>query len=433
MSRRSRVRAHDVIAFASTTVQRYGGLLQQPLARRFLVAQFLSSIGDWFNFVAVIVVANRLGLGHGELAVGTALALRFVPRLLFQGPAGALTDRVRGPGLLIASQVVMSLLAFAMISLRWFPHLWLLYTLLFLLEATYTVSRPAFMVLLIRIIPPEQRGSANGIISLGLTAAQFIGAAIGGLIYAWTTESLLFLVNAGTFLLLAFLIWQIRDRIPDRIATFGVEQPEEPLASYRDLTRQPSLMLYLAQQATVVILIQAATALFVTRALELGRPDSASGLFLSMVGLGLIIGSVAGGAGRYVTPAALIVVAATEMIGGLGLVLFGVTDAWAVALAALVLTGLASQISDVAGTTYFQNALPDAIYGRFFSLFLLALSIGGLAGSLLGPLLQRALSTGSVLAVLFIPAIVTSIPLAWKNRSAVASERRATADLEALS
>jgi MFS family permease len=120
------------------------------------------------------------------------------------------------------------------------------------------------------------------------------------------------------------------------------------------------------------------------------------------------------------------------LIGGLGLVIFGVTDAWAVALAALVLTGLASQISDVAGTTFFQNALPEAIYGRFFSMFLLALSIGGLTGSLLGPLLQRSLSTGSTLAVLFVPAILTSFPLAWKNRSAVSPTRRKTADLEAL-
>jgi MFS family permease len=428
----TRPRKHNMITVGIVALQRYLGLLQDPLPRRFLIAQLLSSIGDWFNFVAVIVIADRLGVENGELAVGTALAIRFVPRLLFQGPAGALADRIRGPGLLVLSQVTMGLIALSLILLHWLPHLWLLYLLVFLLEAAYTVSRPAFMVLLIRVVPPPQRAPANGLIGLGLTAAQFIGAALGGAIYARTTEGVLFAVNASTFFLLAFLIWQVRARIPARRepAPAPVENDAVPLASYRDLTRYTSLLLYLVQQASIVVLIQAATALFVTRATELGRDESTSGLFLSMVGLGLIVGSILGGAGHYDTRRALIIVAVTEVASGVGLVLFGYTDAWALALGALIVTGFASQLSDVAGSTFFQNNLPEAVYGRFFSLFMLALSVGGLIGSFLGPLLRREMSTGASLAILFIPAIVTSVLLAWKNRAAITSSHNATADWE---
>jgi MFS family permease len=354
--------------------------------------------------------------------------------LIFQGPAGALADRIRGPGLLVLSQVAMGAIALSLITLQWLPHLWLLYALVFLLEAAYTVSRPAFMVLLIRIVPPRNRASANGLIGIGLTTAQFIGAALGGAIYEWTTETVLFVLNGGTFFLLAFLVWQVRDQIPAR------QQPvipdtsgHAPLASYGDLTRHTSLLLYLAQQASIVILIQAATALFVTRAIELGRQEGTSGLFLSMVGLGLIVGSIVGGAGHYNTRRALIIVAITELASGVGLVVFGYTDAWVLALGALVLAGFASQLSDVAGTTFFQNNLPERIYGRFFSLFMLALSIGGLAGSLLGPALQHRTSSGAALMVLFIPAIMTSVLLAWKNKSAIAARSGATADFEPTS
>jgi MFS family permease len=431
MSRQTRFRTQDLINNSKGTFQRYLTLLRDPLPRRFIVAQLLSSIGDWFNFVAVMIIANRLGLADGELAVGTALAIRFIPRLIFQGPAGALADRIRGPGLLVASQVAMGVLALSLITLQWAPQLWLLYALVFLLEAAYTVSRPAFMVQLIRIVPPHNRASANGLIGVGLTAAQFVGAALGGAIYDWTNETVLFALNGGTFFLLALLIWQVRDQIP----TFGKHEIASadaavPMAGYRDLAREPSLLLYLAQQASIVILIQATTALFVTRALDLGRNDGTSGLFLSMVGLGLIVGAFVGGAGQYDTRKALIIVSVTEVVGGLGLVFFGYTDAWLLALGALIVTGFASQISDVAGTTFFQNNLPEAIYGRFFSLFILALSVGGLTGSLLGPILQRSMSTGSALMLLFIPAIVTSIMLVWKNRSAIASNGGATADLE---
>jgi MFS family permease len=434
MSRKSRFRTHNLKSSVVLAVQRYLVLLRDPLPRRFLVAQLLSSIGDWFNFVAVIIIANRLGVENGELAVGTALAIRFVPRLIFQGPAGALADRIRGPGLLVLSQVAMGVIALSLITLQWLPHLWLLYVLVFLLEAAYTVSRPAFMVLLIRIVPPRNRASANGLIGISLTTAQFIGAALGGAIYEWTAETVLFVLNGGTFFLLAFLVWQVRDQIPSRQYPAPAEAGgHAPLASYSDLTRYSSILLYLAQQASIVILIQAATALFVTRAIELGRQEGTSGLFLSMVGLGLIVGSIIGGGGHYNTRRALIVVAATELASGVGLVVFGFTDSWMLALGALVVTGFASQLSDVAGTTFFQNNLPEAVYGRFFSMFLLALSIGGLTGSLLGPALQRRTSTGTALMLLFIPAILTSIMLAWKHRSAIAPRSGTTADLETTS
>ena len=412
-----------LVAALVEALRRYTGILQEPLPRRFLIAQLLSSIGDWFNFVAVMLVANRLGVDNGELAVGTALAIRFVPRLIFQGPAGALSDRFRGPHLLILSQAGMGLLALSLVLLRWLPELWLLYSIIFLLEALYTVSRPAFMVLLIRIVPPPQRAAANGLIGIGLTAAQFVGAALGGLVSAWTTETTLFIINSLTFFVLALLIWQVRHSIPAQAE--GAPLPEmtsdgvPALSSYRDLARQRDVMIYLAQQASIVILIQAATALFVTRALELGQPDSASGLLLSMVGLGLLAGSLLGGAGQYDTRRALRIVAVTEVASGLGLVIFGLTDVWTVALATLVLTGFASQISDVAGSTHFQNRLPEEIYGRFFSLFLLALSVGGLVGALLGPVLQQHLSTGRTLTVLFLPALLTSVALAWTSRSPV--------------
>ena len=51
-----------------------------------------------------------------------------------------------------------------------------------------------------------------------------------------------------------------------------------------------------------------------------------------------------------------------------------------VAIAALVVAGFATDFYEVVGLTYFQGAIPDAVYGRFFSVFLLALERRRLGG-----------------------------------------------------
>ena len=76
------------------------------------------------------------------------------------------------------------------------------------------------------------------------------------------------------------------------------------------------------------------------------------------------------------------------------------------------------------GLTYFQNAIPDAVYARFFSVFLLALSAGGLVGALAGPALERMLGVGMSLVVLAAPSLALALVLAsmsriWQTRNAV--------------
>jgi hypothetical protein len=86
------------------------------------------------------------------------------------------------------------------------------------------------------------------------------------------------------------------------------------------------------------------------------------------------------------------------------------------ALVALVAAGFCAVFYEVVGLTYFQQALPDAVYGRFFSVFLLALSAGALVGALAGPVLERMLGVGPVLAALAVPAVALALLLATASR-----------------
>jgi hypothetical protein len=83
---------------------------------------------------------------------------------------------------------------------------------------------------------------------------------------------------------------------------------------------------------------------------------------------------------------------------------------------ALIIAGFATDFYEVVGLTYFQGAIPDAMYARFFSVFLLALSAGGLVGALAGPALERVLGVGMSLVVLAAPSLALAITLAIVSR-----------------
>jgi MFS family permease len=82
------------------------------------------------------------------------------------------------------------------------------------------------------------------------------------------------------------------------------------------------------------------------------------------------------------------------------------------AVAALALTGITGDVEEMAALTSFQHRLPTAAYGRFFSLFLMATGLGGVIGSLLGPLLAEWLGVAAALAVLATPVVAAALTMA---------------------
>jgi predicted MFS family arabinose efflux permease len=292
----------------------------------------------------------------------------------------------------------------------------------------YTIARPAFAVQVLQVVPAERRGGANAVLGFGLTAAQFIGGWLGGVLLAAFGDGPLFVINSLSFLVLGGAVLTIRsapipEPEPDE-ATVPVSTPmpavpteQAALADnhgYLGLLRLPDVRPYLAQQVCVVVLIQAAVALFVARSEELGRDVADAGIFISMVGLGLLIGSALGGIGHYFAPSALVIVAVAELFSGMALVIFGWEESWSLALLTLVAVGVGSAISEVAGSTFYQHRLPHAVYGRFYSLYLLAFWIGGLTGSLLGPLLHLGQSVGVTLLIVAVPTVASSVWL-WQH------------------
>src|SRR3954447_10395018 len=59
---------------------------------RLWIAQVVSSLGDWLGFLAITILATRIGSAPGA-AVGLVMSARIIPGFFFGPVAGVLVDR----------------------------------------------------------------------------------------------------------------------------------------------------------------------------------------------------------------------------------------------------------------------------------------------------------------------------------------------------
>lgn len=389
-------------------VDRYRALGDAPEARRLLAAAAGSYIGDRFNTIALIALSFEFG--NSALGVGGMLALLALPRLVIQAAAGSLVDRYPGKRLLMLTQLLMALIAGSFALLAVVPSLWLLYGLTLAMGIVRTADIPAFEVRLMALTPPPLRGTVNALHMMAWTAGEIIGPLLGALVLALAGATPLFLLNGASFLV---VVWMIRS-LPEWLAAAeaATERDEEaatPKLGYRFLLRRSDVMLYTATVATSCVLILGAIPLFIARSFDLGLGESGVGLFYATMGVGTLIGGILAGAGTYTTVRALGIAAVAGIVGSICLILFGFATTVLLALPALVFYGMIGDLQEITGLTFFQHTLPEGIYGRFISLFMMATGAGGLIGALGGPLLAEVLGIGQALFVLALPTLILSV------------------------
>jgi predicted MFS family arabinose efflux permease len=407
----------------------YRAVLAERNVALLLGAGIVSEIGDWFNTVALISLSY--GLGDGALGVGGMFAARMLIRLLCQGPAGSLVDRHAGRTLLFTSQIFMAIVASSFVLLVVVPELWLLYVLVILLEAINCVGRPAFMVELKAEAPEDQRSAANGALFASMTTAQLVGPLLGALVLAPFGAAAVFALNGLTFLAVALAVTRLRGglranreipRLPDVANPPGLGKPAPDVLGYAWLLRRQDLSLYMLVCLSLALLVQATITLFVVRSITLGLGEGGVGLFYAAVAAGSISGSIVAGA-RAQHAAPLYPAAVAMGLCAIALAVFGVVGTVLLSIVALVIAGFATDFYEVVGLTYFQNSLPDAVYARFFSVFLLALSAGSVVGALGGPVLERMLGVGTSLVALAAPSLALALVLAAMSRNWQAAGR----------
>ena len=336
-------------------------VLGQPDLLRFLTARFLATIAAQMQVVAVgwqmyDITGDPLDLGF----IGLSQFLPFVALIL---PAGQVADhyprsRIVTLCYLIATACALALLAF---TLRGLQAAGTIFAVMVLLGATRAFAMPATQSLLPNLVPPEDFTRAVALNSSVFQIAGMLGPALGGVVYL-AGPAAVYGTVAALAGIAALLMLQIRGG--NRAA--GPREPVswQTLLSGLRFVRSKPVVLGAISLDLFAVLFGGATALLPVYASDI--------LHVGPSGLGLL--RAAPGIGAAVCAFALAWSPIGRNVGawmfggvatfGVGTIVFGLSENFALSLCALTILGAADMVSVYVRHLLVQLATPDDIRGR---------------------------------------------------------------------
>ncbi|MDR7868973.1 MAG: MFS transporter [Sporomusaceae bacterium] len=254
----------------------------------FFTAYILSAFG--FEFVFFLMTIYVYGLTQSALNVGVFGALTFVPRL-FAPLYGVVIDRYRRATVLAGVSVVTALLVATMslsLGLAWIYALWLLISVLL---TVISIVRTALMT---EIMAKDGFVLGNSAVFISLNCAKMLAPFLAGFATALFSPAALFIATGAVFLAVAVLSRLID--IPRQTCPAKERQVlGEMTAGIRFILASPQLRFLIAVAFLWAMSLRLQLPLFVVYVKSsLGGGDAEYGLFMTVVGLGSILGSLAG-------------------------------------------------------------------------------------------------------------------------------------------
>lgn len=174
--------------------------LQQRNFRLFWFGQMISLLGSGMQSVGQVWLV--LALTHSAWQIGLVGALQALPILLFSLFGGIFADRWPRRRVLLCTQaasLAQSLLFWILIATGTL-QLWHLYILVILLGLTKCLNRPTSQAFIVEMVGRQELSNAVALNSSLTNLASIVGPALGGIIIASSGVSMLFLLNALSFL-----------------------------------------------------------------------------------------------------------------------------------------------------------------------------------------------------------------------------------------
>ena len=379
----------------------YRGLLgNRPLVRLF-GGEFVSGIGDWLYLVALLIVVYQRS--DSPALLGAVGAARVLPYILLSVPAGIAADRFDRRLILMVTDLARGVI---MVGLAWLVlvdgPLEAIVALALLATCFSSFFRPALGALVPSLVEDErQLGPANSAWSSLDNLAFIIGPAIAGILIQVGGLPLAFALNAVSFGVVAFVLWQLPRAAPRPAAEPAPAAVPAPTEA-RDPT--PSLSSFAGRLSGLVLVDIVASFVFgglgvltVIVAVDvLGSGEEATGYLNAAIGVGGLIGAVASGALVLRSRLAVPYLAGAVALG-IGLAILGASSILVLALAGMAVAAFGELVIEVVSATIFQRVVPDALRGRVLGVTQTLGVTAYAAGSFVLPLVAGIADTGPVL------------------------------------
>jgi MFS family permease len=391
--------------------------------RLFYSGQFISLTGTWMQLVAQSWLVYRL--------TGSAATLGFVafagqmPGFLLAPLGGALADSFSRHRILIATQTLAMLLAFALavLTLTGTVAVWHVYVLAALLGVVNAFDIPARQAFVADLVSREDLVNAIALNSSMINGARLVGPAMAGVLVASIGEGWCFFVNALSYV--AVLAGLLRMRVT-KLETDLTAERQSPMRrvveGFSFVGRTSPIRALIVLLGLVSLLGMPYTVLmpvFADRILHVGA--GGLGMLLGAAGVGALAAALVllarrgvRGMGRWV--------AASSAGFGASLILFSQMHVFWMAVAVLVCVGFSMIIQIASSNTLVQAMVPNELRGRVMAVYsMMFLGMAPLGALLAGWLAERVGAANTVAlggAGCVLSALVFSLRLPALRREA---------------
>jgi MFS family permease len=324
-----------------------------------------------------------LQLTHSPLAIGLVSVFQFLPVMVLSLVGGVIADRLPRYRLILVTQTLSMILAFAFGALvgTGLIQIWQVYLLAFLGGIVTAVDAPVRQAFAVDLVDRRDRANAVALNSMLFNASRIVGPALAGLLIGPLGIATIMYANAASFLAVLFVLLRMDVSLFPEITRTAAGSIVHRLGEGLRYVRQ-------TPEVLEVMILVGAIGTFgynfsVTLPLIGGFLLHADAAQYGALGTGLGIGSLAASlvmayANRVTSVRLLLAATAFSIL--LGAV--ALTTSYATAVLLLIALGFAGVSFSTSANTLLQLRVPDELRGRVMSvyslLFMGTTPVGGL-------------------------------------------------------
>lgn len=325
----------------------------------------LAALGGQMSLVALL--QQVWDLTGSAVLMGTLGLAHAVPMIVLGLYGGALADATDRRRVVLTttggSAVVAVLLAVQAASYD--RSLALVLGLVVLQAGFSALGAPARRAMVARLLPLDEVGAGVALTHVGFQVSMLVGPALGGLLVALGGPAGCFLVQAAV-LLVAWGVTRGLPPVPPGAGETGGAERRAVRRGLRYVVRSSVLRGAMLTDVLATVLVMPVSLFPVVVDARFGGDPAVTGLLLSAVGAGGILGGLASGvATRSARPARVAIGAAT--LWCVAVAAFGASPWLLPALAALAVAGAADTLAVIARGVVTQLATTDRYRGRVSS------------------------------------------------------------------
>ncbi|WP_093194279.1 MFS transporter [Salimicrobium halophilum] len=328
----------------------------------------LSNIGDWIYLIALNLIV--LEMTGSPLAVAVLYILLPTATVCTNFWSGTLVDRLNQRNLMVALDFIRASLIF---MIPFFPTLWLIYPIVFLVNMASSIFNPASMSYITKLIPRGKRKRFNSFRSLIDSGGFLVGPAIAGFLLMAGDPFLAIYVNALTFLfsgIVTLFLPVTTNMVEKAMSSFSLQLLKKDWNVVVLFTRNyASVMLIYFLFGLMMVMAAALDSLEAAFSKEvLNLTDAEYGFLVSIAGVGIATGAIIIALFADKISTSLLLGIGPVLVAG-GYIIYAFSDHFEVAAVGFIVLAFSLAFANTGFHTFYQNNIPVEILGRIGSIY----------------------------------------------------------------